>query len=59
MKSPDVERRQSLLAELVRLDFPWPDYLEDKSLSWLDAEVRALKSPALTPVHDDTSPWSQ
>jgi hypothetical protein len=57
MKLPDAERRQSLVAELLSLDFPWPDYLENKSLSWLDAELRALKSLALTPGRDDTSPW--
>jgi hypothetical protein len=43
----DAERMQSLKAELVKLDYPWPDYLEDKDLSWLEAEIRAIK-PAAT-----------
>jgi hypothetical protein len=39
----DAESRQSLKAQLVSLGYPWPDHLEDKSKSWLEAEIRAIR----------------
>jgi hypothetical protein len=39
----DAERKQSLKAELLALGYPWPDHLEDKSKSWLEAEIRAIR----------------
>jgi hypothetical protein len=51
-----AERRQSLKDQLLQLDYPWPEYLEDKSLSWLEAEIRAIKPPAArTSRNDDGS----
>jgi len=40
---PGSTLKKSLQAELLSLGFPWPDYLEDKSISWLEAEIRAIK----------------
>jgi hypothetical protein len=40
---PDVERRRFLKSELLNLDYPWPAYLDDKCVSWLEAEIAALK----------------
>ena len=39
----DAERKQSLKAELLALGYPWPDHLEDKSKSWLEAEIRGIR----------------
>jgi hypothetical protein len=44
---PDVERRRFLKGELLNLDYPWPDYLDDKSVSWLEAELRVIKPPGV------------
>jgi hypothetical protein len=27
-------------AKLIALGYPWPEHLEDKSLSWLEQEIR-------------------
>lgn len=40
---PNPERRQTLKAELLSLGYPWPEHLEDKSLEWLEAEIKAIK----------------
>jgi hypothetical protein len=29
-------------AKLRALGYPWPEYLDDKSLFWLDTEIRAM-----------------
>jgi hypothetical protein len=51
----NAERRQSLKDQLVNLDYPWPDYLEDKSVSWLEAEIRAIKPPTVRTGSNDKS----
>jgi hypothetical protein len=51
----NAERRQSLRDQLLNLGYPWPDYLEDKSLSWLEAEIRAIKPPAVETGRNDNS----
>jgi hypothetical protein len=35
-------------AKLIALGYPWPEYLDDKGLVWLDSEIAAIaaKSPA-------------
>jgi hypothetical protein len=35
-------------AELIALGYPWPEYLDDKGLLWLDSEIAAMvaKAPA-------------
>jgi hypothetical protein len=40
---PDVQLKKSLQAELLGLGYPWPDNLEGRSISWLEAEIRAIK----------------
>jgi hypothetical protein len=51
-----TERRQLLKDQLLNLGYPWPDHLEDKSLSWLEAEIRALQPPAVgTGGNDDST----
>lgn len=50
---PNAEREQLLKGELLDLDYPWPHYLEDKSLSWLEAEIRAIKPPDVRQSGDD------
>jgi hypothetical protein len=40
---PDAELKKSLQAELLSLGYPWPDNLEDKSISWLEVEIRAIQ----------------
>jgi hypothetical protein len=52
----NVERRQSLQAELLNLGYPWPDYLNDKSLPWLEAEIRAIKPAAAAAGRHDGRP---
>jgi hypothetical protein len=49
------ERRQLLKDQLLNLGYPWPDHLEDKNLSWLEAEIRALKPPAAGKGSNDNS----
>jgi hypothetical protein len=38
----DAESEQSLKAQLLTLGYPWPEHLEDKSKSWLEAEIRVM-----------------
>jgi predicted DNA-binding transcriptional regulator AlpA len=37
------ERAKALRAELLGLGFPWPKYLEDKSIAWLETEIDTMK----------------
>jgi hypothetical protein len=42
--SPNTQNRaakEAKKAELIALGYPWPDSLDDKSVSWLVAEIVA------------------
>jgi hypothetical protein len=51
----DAERKRSLKAELVTLGYPWPDHLEDKSKSWLEAELRVIRPVDAKAANDTPS----
>jgi hypothetical protein len=38
---PASKLKASLKAKLLSLGYPWPDYLEDKSIAWLKTEIAA------------------
>jgi hypothetical protein len=37
------ERSKALSAELLDLGNPWPKFLEDKSIAWLETEIDTMK----------------
>jgi hypothetical protein len=40
--TPLMKAKKAKKAELVALGYPWPENLDDKSLAWLDTEIRAM-----------------
>jgi hypothetical protein len=42
--SPDAALVKAAKAKLLALGYPWPDNLDGKNLSWLEAEIRAMTS---------------
>jgi hypothetical protein len=39
---PDTPLVKAMKAKLIALGYPWPEYLNDKTLEWLDSEIRAM-----------------
>jgi predicted DNA-binding transcriptional regulator AlpA len=37
------EFAKALKAELLSLGYPWPKYLENKSIAWLETEIDTMK----------------
>ena len=44
--------QEALKTQLLSLGYPWPENLEGKSISWLEAEIRALKAGTEKPEDD-------
>jgi hypothetical protein len=40
--TPLTNAKKAKKAELIALGYPWPENLDDKSLFWLDTEIRAM-----------------
>lgn len=40
--------REASKAKLIALGYPWPENLESRDLTWLEAEIRAM-TPKLPP----------
>lgn len=38
----DTPLMKAKKAKLIALGYPWPENLDDKSLFWLDTEIRAM-----------------
>jgi hypothetical protein len=39
---PDTPLVKAKKAKLIALGYPWPENLNDKSLEWLDTEIRVM-----------------
>lgn len=37
---------ECLKKKLIRLGHPWPEYLETKTVDWLETEIRTIKRTA-------------
>jgi hypothetical protein len=44
--------QEALKTQLLSLGYPWPENLEGKSISWLEAKIRALKAGTDKPEDD-------